>query len=68
MLGLNTSSDFSTRCCVHEKHTAASSPQSAAEWLDFCFMVSVAGYVRWGPRGCGYEEEASANVREMETR
>lgn len=68
MLALNTSSDFSTRCCVLEKHTAAFSPQFAAEWLDFCFMVSVAGCVWWGSRGCGYEKEESADIREMETR
>ena len=68
MLALNTSSDFSTRCCVREKHPAAVSPQSAAVWRDFCFRVSEAACVRCGARGWGYEEEESADIREMETR
>lgn len=68
MLALNTSSDFSTRCCVCEKYLAAFSPQSAAKWLDFCFVVSVAGCVRWGSRECGSEKEESVDIRELETR
>lgn len=45
MLGSNTSSDFNTGFCVPEKNMAASSPQSAGEWLVLCFSVSVAGCV-----------------------